>query len=278
MKIVLLGASGMLGSAFIRLFEKSPHTVIPHTSNTISFKHPSAIAKQLNLDNVDYVINCAAYTRVDDCETEQSAANLVNGTAVGAIAAHCHNHHVPFIHFSTDYVFNGQKTTPYTETDPVDPINAYGHSKLLGETAIQAECKAFYIFRIQWLYGANGKNFVDTISGLAEKKAELSVVSDQWGSPSLTDDIAALVFSALSAEAPYGIYHLANSGYTSWHEFATHIVEARKLTCAIQAVPSTEFPKPAARPYNSRLSCAKFNQLKCATPRTWQSAADAYLL
>jgi len=151
LKIALLGATGMLGSEFDALLKKNGHQVIAYHSTNLDFQYPETLKTALDLSEIDFVINCAAYTKVDDCETNQNLANTINGKAVEALAHHCKAHNIPLIHFSTDYVFDGQKNSPYTEEDPVNPINAYGTSKLLGEKAIQSICTTYYIFRVQWL-------------------------------------------------------------------------------------------------------------------------------
>ncbi len=261
--MILVGAGGMLGSAF------SHYDVISLDRASLD------ISRSLDVlpTDADVLINCAAYTRVDDCETHIEEAIQINGTAVGNLAQWCNAHRVTLVHFSTDYVFDGQKKEPYLETDPTNPLSIYGKSKLAGEQAIIEHCQRYYIFRIQWLYGANGKHFVDTIIRLAKEKESLNIVNDQWGSPSWTHDIARCIMSFLKKSPDYGIYHLANTGYTSWLEFARFFLGPNY---PLHPITTDQMPRPAKRPLNSRLCIDKYLSVG-ERPLPWQDAVRAYL-
>lgn len=231
----------------------------------------------------DMIINCAAYTNVDKAETEPDKTNLINGTAVGYLAAYAASREIILVHFSTDYVFDGQGTHPYVEDDTPAPINAYGHSKWLGEVALATHGKNTYLFRIQWIYGKNGGNFVEAIRKKATETGHLDVVNDQWGSPTWSLDLAQKIgnFLQLSAEKtaqrpPYGIYHVAATGQTNWYEFAREILAQTGITASLSAISSQAMPRPAKRPTNGRLNCEKFAKY-APLPMPWQEGLRHYL-
>jgi dTDP-4-dehydrorhamnose reductase len=214
------------------------------------------------------LINATAYTQVDLAETETLKNDRVNHTALGELGMWAAKNGVPVIHFSTDYVFPGTGTRPWSETDPTGPENAYGRAKLAGENALLASGASATIFRTSWVYDAEGKNFFRTILRLASERPELKIVSDQIGAPTYAPHLAEILIKAFTAvpSPPPGIYHLAGQGETSWHAFATRIVErAKQLGLPIQCqsvlpIPSSAFPTPAKRPQNSRLNQEKFSK------------------
>ncbi len=228
------------------------------------------------------VINAAAYTAVDKAESDVKAAYALNATGPAKLAALLAERSVPFIHISTDYVFDGTQSRPYTETDQVNPQSVYGKSKLAGENAVLAENPDSVILRTAWIYSLFGNNFVKTILRLAKERDEISVVNDQFGCPTNALDIAeALLTISQSvieggAGDRSGIYHLTNSGSTCWMEFASQIIEysarAGGASCNVNPIPTSEYPTPAPRPLNSRLDNSLAENNFKVSLRNWRVA------
>ena len=253
-KILILGANGMLGHVF-------PGAVCrDHVLDITDEKKISSYISELN---PDIVINSAAYTDVDGCEDKREHAFKVNGEAPGYLAAACHEADAVLVHYSTDYVFDGSKPE-YIESDPVNPINAYGESKLLGERRIQKNMDDYRIIRTSWLFGEHGKNFVDTILDLSQRMEEVKVVSDQTGKPTYSVDLAKKTPEIINLDA--GIYHVTNDGVCSWFEFASAFID-NAVPCS-----SSEFPRKAKRPEYSVLKNTKTDPM-----RHWKDALDDYL-
>ena len=219
----------------------------------------------------DIVINAAAYTAVDKAESEPDKAMAINGVAPGILAEEAKRLNALIVHYSTDYVFDGSSTQPYIETDAPAPLGAYGRSKLAGDQAVQAIGGAYLIFRLCWVYGARGQNFMLTMMRLAREREKLRVVSDQVGCPTWSRMIAEATALALKSaivapdrQAFSGIYHLAAGGMTSWHGFAQAIINlmpgAEKKCAEIEAISTAEYPTPARRPAYSVLSCDKLER------------------
>jgi len=228
------------------------------------------------------IINAAAYTAVDAAEEDEENAAAINGTGAGALAAIAADHGIPFLHISTDYVFDGTKPGPYVETDPVGPTGAYGRSKLAGERAVMATNRKAMIFRTAWVYSPYGKNFLKTMLSLADRPS-LSVVADQQGNPTYAPDIAAALLSVIEqlggrepTAAQAGIYHMTGSGETTWHGFANAIFdEGARYGLAkpeVTAVSTADYPTPARRPANSRLDCSKLQDTLGITLPSWQES------
>jgi dTDP-4-dehydrorhamnose reductase len=224
----------------------------------------------------DVIVNAAAYTAVDRAESEEALAHIVNGAAVKALASAAHAAGALLVHYSTDYVFDGGKHAPYVEDDTANPINAYGRSKLAGELAIRDSGCEYLIFRTGWVYAARGRNFLRTILRLAGERDQLDVVADQVGTPNWARNIADVTAHAIGragaecmADTPIsGVFHLTASGSTSWHGFAAAILEiaaGRGLLPAqrlprLRAIPTEAYPRPAARPRNSRLAADRLKE------------------
>jgi dTDP-4-dehydrorhamnose reductase len=224
----------------------------------------------------DLVINCAAMTNVDACESDPEAA--MRGNAIGArnMAALAESHGAKFVHISTDYVFSGNAERPYAEWDLPEPATVYGASKLLGEQYVREACKRTFVVRTAWLYGKRGNNFVKTIRGLAAERDEITVVYDQVGNPTNACDLAHHIL-LLAATENYGFVHCTGNGICSWHEFAEEIVRLSGLSCKVKAVTTDEFPRPAPRP---AFSAMDHIALRCTVGdgmRSWQEALAAYL-
>lgn len=278
LKIVLIGKRGMLGHDVEAVFKAAGHTVYALTTDDVDISSADSVNATLSQYNdADYVINCAAYTTVDLAETEQNLAFAVNADGPKNLATFCKTARIPLIHFSTDYVFNGQGETPYVEDAATDPVNAYGASKLAGEIAIQDSGCEHYIFRVQWLYGKNGKHFVDTISTLAKTRDKLTIIADQWGSPTWTVDIATMVETVCREKPAFGLYHFASTGYTNWAAFARYFLKAQRSNCQVLDIPTTAYPTPAKRPHNSRLNLSKTAALNTINLRSWQEQINAFL-
>lgn len=229
----------------------------------------SAIRNTMRALRPDVIVNPAAYTAVDKAESEPDLAYAINAEAPRILAEEAAALGARLIHFSTDYVFDGRASQPYRETDTTNPLGVYGASKLAGEIAIQQVGPQHLILRTSWVYGAYGKNFLHTILRLARERDSLGIVADQFGAPTSSHDIAAATLELLKAwpQDRSGIYHLTNSGYTSWHGFAVAILQAyedlqnarswpslRVPSEAVRAITTAEYPTPAARPANSRLN------------------------
>lgn len=281
MSIVIIG-SGLMGTAFKRRLPKA-HLL---GRDVLDISLPDTFDRVFDVLSPSLIINCAAYTKVDQAESEPDLANHINGTAVGHLATYAAKHALPLVHFSTDYVFNGSKQTPYTEEDAPSPCNAYGHSKWLGENALQRYCSHFFLFRIQWIYGKNGNNFVEAIRKKALATGHVDVVNDQWGSPTWSEDLAEKIIEFLQLvpsdmqlsppRPPFGLYHVAATGYTTWYDFAQEILTQTHSQATLSAISSSAMVRPAKRPLNGKLDCAKFAK-HTALPRSWQEGLRGYL-
>jgi dTDP-4-dehydrorhamnose reductase len=258
-KTILFGAGGMLGHALRDVF---PHAVFPGHRN-VDITDREAVREIIRKHHPGIVINAAAYTDVDDCEDNQERAFAVNGTAPGIIAASCAECGALFVHYSTDYVFDGM-SSEYREDDPPNPINVYGQSKLMGEAAVQENTDDFRIIRTSWLFGSHGRNFVDTILALSRQVPVVRVVDDQRGKPTYTADLAQKTPEILSCSP--GIYHITNDGVCSWYEFAVAFIP-NAVPC-----PTTEFPRKAKRP-----ACSVLVNTKTAPLRHWRDAVTDYI-
>ena len=222
------------------------------------------------------VINCAAYTDVDSCETNRETALAVNGDGAGNLARACRDRNAKLVHISTDFVFAGKKDTPYLPDDPTGPLSVYGESKLAGETAVRQNLEDHIIIRISWLFGKHGKNFVSTIRRLARERESLEVVKDQVGSPTYAVDLAQAILHLVEVDA-VGIFHFCNEGICSWYDFACEIVRQSSLPVEVRPVGSDGFPRPARRPAWSVLDTGKYQKATRQSIRPWQEALADYL-
>jgi dTDP-4-dehydrorhamnose reductase len=276
MKILILGHKGMLGSdLFLRLF--AFHDV---TGKDIEDFH---IASQVACEEViaetgpDVVINAAAYTNVDGCESDRDTCFSVNAEGVKNIALACRRKRIKIVHFSTDYVFDGTQRTPYREDDKCNPLNIYGKSKLAGEQYLRQLSDNFLLIRSAWLYGKNGKNFVKTIIEKAKTEKLLKIVDDQVGSPTFTWDLAAAVQLLIEGQHT-GIFHITNRGNCSWYEFAVKILKNACIPdVTLKPIKSDGLERPALRPHYSVLTCRKFSETTGKAMRYWQVALDDYI-
>lgn len=271
MKILLLGKNGQVGWELQRSLAPLGEVISLDRNGLNQWCGDLSKPEQIYQTIVDIapnvVVNASAYTAVDLAETEQDMANLINYVAVGKIAEACTQIKALLVHYSTDYVFDGEGTSIFNETDVLKPLNAYGQTKALGEQAIQnAQCN-YLIFRTSWVFAQKGKNFLKTMLTLSQQREELSVIDDQIGAPTsaelIADVSAHAIVQTLRDQTKIGIYHLVASGETSWFEYANYIFEQAKnlgVNLAIQQVnpiPTAAYPTPAKRPHNSRLNNQK---------------------
>lgn len=281
MNILVTGAGGQLGKELIYLSsdftECSFHFC---NSSELDIRSEEKVTEFISEHNIDTVINCAAYTKVDDAEEEQELANEINHLAVKKLANTCKNQEIRLIHFSTDYVFSGENFQPYKTHQPCEPVNYYGRSKVLGEKAILEKAgKNQFIVRTSWVYSPFGHNFVKTMLRLGETKNEISVVTDQVGSPTNARDLAQFVLEHLVAfetEEPL-ILHYTNSGVCSWYDFATTIIHIQKLSCDVKPIASAAFPTKAKRPFYSVLDKSLLNSHFNHTPKNWMISLEKSL-
>lgn len=260
-KILITGRDGQVGWELQRTLAPLGE-VVAMDRQALDLADADAIRATLRAVDADIIVNAAAYTAVDQAEKEPELANAINGTAPGILAEEAQRRGALLVHYSTDYVFDGSGSTPFAEETPTAPLNVYGRSKLAGEQAIQAVGGRHLILRTSWVYGLRGKNFLLTMLRLAKEREELRVVADQIGAPTWSRLIAEATALALARPTPCtGLYHLTSGGETSWHGFTAAILELsrdqRPREPRLSGIPASEYPLPAQRPHNSRLSCAK---------------------
>jgi dTDP-4-dehydrorhamnose reductase len=276
LKILLLGHKGMLGSDLL-LKLNLQHDIVGMDKEEIDIVSAKECANAIKDTEPNIVINAAAYTNVDGCETAKEECFAVNAEAVKNIAQACRDKNIRIIHFSTDYVFDGTAKQPYKEDDQCNPINAYGESKLAGERYLQTMANNYILIRTSWLYGVKGKNFVQTILDKTKKTPTLAVVDDQVGSPTHTKDLAAAVDLLISQNLK-GIFHVTNRGSCSWYQFAVKILqEAGVKNIDVKPIKSDKLQRPAKRPAYSVLSMQKFISATGKTMQPWQLAMQDYL-
>ena len=276
MKILLLGHKGMLGNDLL-LKLSMEHEVVGMDKEEIDIVSASECKGAIKEIEPDIVINAAAYTNVDGCETAKDECFAVNAEAVKNIADACRDKNIRIVHFSTDYVFDGTAKQPYKEDHQCNPINAYGESKLAGERYLQSLSDNYVLIRTSWLYGVKGKNFVRTILEKAKTTSRLTVVDDQTGSPTYTKDLAAAV-DLLIVQNVKGIFHITNRGSCNWFQFAVKILqEAGIHDIDITPIKSDQLQRLAKRPAYSVLSMRKFIQTTGKTMQPWQLGLQDYL-
>lgn len=279
-KVLLIGADGMLGGELKERLEKI-YDVVPTTIETLDICDENAVVTKAENEKPYFIINCAAFTNVDGCETNYELANKVNGIALANIAKAAKAVDATLIHISTDYVFPGNLDVEkcYTEDMTPAPVTAYGKTKLLGEQNA-AKAEKYYILRTAWLYGLGGKNFVKTMLKLAKDRDEISVVCDQHGSPTSTTTLCKIIEQIMEKEPEYGIYHSTNEGFTTWADFAKKIFELAGVTTKVKPITSEEYkamyPQSSDRPKNSKLSKEKLHNIGIY-PENYEDALKEYL-
>lgn len=280
-RILLTGAGGQLATDLEKVLNEQNHDVVALSHAALDVCKPLQVQDALAASRATIVVNTAAFHRVDDCETEVERAFAVNALGVINLATACKAHGAALLHMSTDYVFDGQKETPYSEEDPPRPINAYGISKLAGELIIRYSVERFYIVRSSGLYGvagASGKggNFVNTMLRLAREGKPIRVVGDQRLSPTFTIDLARKIVWLIDTD-DYGIWHITSAGNCTWYEFAAEIFEQTSLQPMLLPMTSSEFGAKARRPAYSVLGNKRLRKSGANDMRPWREALAAYL-
>lgn len=291
MKLLLTGSNGQLGNELRRLLESgqaeigsipdcySGAEVVYTDAAELDITNGAVVAKFIDKGAFDLIINCAAMTNVDGCETAQDAAFRVNADAPGNLARAAEAVGAKLVQVSTDYVFPGIDSVPRIEEDPTAPVSAYGRSKLAGEEQVAAACSRCFIVRTAWLYGYVGKNFVKTMMHLGATRDEVTVVDDQFGNPTSANDLAYEILN-LAVTENYGIYHCTNNGTCSWADFAQAIMEGAHLDCTVVYSTSEEYavanPASAKRPAYSSLRNKHLEDTIGDEMRPWQQALTAY--
>lgn len=284
MKTILLGPGGQLGTDIRRVNEAagSPLDIVPVGRDRLDLGDFDGVRELLSAADFDVLVNCSSYHKTDEVEGNAQHAFTINAHLVALLAELAQAKSARFVHVSTDYVFGGQdKREPLDEGDARAPVNVYGASKAMGEDLARLACENTLVLRVASLFGvagASGKggNFVETMIRFARERGHLRVVADQHMSPTSTKDIAAALLEMLRNDVPAGIWHVVNSGATTWHGFAEEIIRKAGISATVEPITSAEFPTPARRPAYSVLSNDKLSAA-IGAPRPWQEALDDYL-
>ncbi len=283
--VVVSGAAGQLGQAFLKTLSfQEEFSVFSFDKSQLDIADQDKIIRMLqSLPQVQYWINCAAYTKVDDAETHIREATLYNVIAPGFIAQACKDKGIHLVHFSSDYVYHNEFRRPLLEDDPTEPKGIYARTKLEGEIEINHIGCSQTIIRTSWVYGPGGHNFVNTMLRLGQTKEQVSVVGDQIGAPTYTHDLASAVKELLLLHGAgrhddiQGLFNFANAGEVTWDDFARTIFEQTKLNCEVKTITSNEYNAPAPRPPYSVLNCEKITALLSAPIPSWENALNRYL-
>jgi len=279
----LVGNKGMLGTQVECLLREDRRGFFA-TDRECDITNLEALRLFARGKKIDWIVNCSAYTAVDKAESEPDAAFLVNAVGPSNLARTARECGARLIHISTDYVFDGNKEGPYTEEDSPCPANTYGKSKAEGEKLLRETTDAFFIFRAAWMYGRRGVNFVSTMLRLFKERDTISVVDDQWGTPTYAVDLAAVLLKIIAMDSErYGIYHFTNDGTTSWYRFAVELLRQATESamidsrCLLRPINSADYPTRAVRPRNSVLSKEKIKRELGIEGRAWEKALSAHL-
>lgn len=277
-KILVTGGNGQLGSEIRELSNNYPAYMFLFTDKEeLSIIDENAVNTFFDEHQPAFCINCAAYTAVDKAEdaAERPLVEALNADAASYLAKACAQHNTKFIHVSTDYVFDGNNTVPYKETDTTEPTSVYGITKLGGEQQAMAYTDSI-IIRTAWVYSPYGKNFVKTMLHLLHNKPQISVVSDQYGTPTYAADLAAVIMQIIASGKWHpGVYHYTNEGQISWYEFALAIKEITGAACEVKAIPTSEYPTPAKRPAWSVLDKSKIREVYSIVIPGWRESLEA---
>ena len=273
MKVLLTGRNGQVGYELERALAPLGE-VIALDRARLDLSDPTAIQHVVRDARPEVIVNAAAYTAVDRAESEPALAGAVNAVAPGVFAEEARRCGALLVHYSTDYVFDGEKKTPYVEDDPARPLSVYGKTKLEGERAIQASGCRSLILRTSWVYGPRGHNFLKTVLRLARERSELRMVDDQIGAPTSSAAIALATVEMLGCAGPEGLFHMTASGETSWRGFAEAIVASNHLQVRVVGITSQDYPTPARRPRNSLLDNGKLKSAYGLALGSWQHQLD----
>jgi len=276
MKVLVTGVKGQLGFDVVNELNKRGITSIGVDIDEMDITDPESVKTVIGEAAPDAVIHCAAYTAVDAAEDNEDICRRVNRDGTQNIANVCKELDCKMVYISTDYVFDGEGTRPWEPDDKQTPLNVYGQTKYEGELAVMNTLSKYFIVRIAWVFGINGKNFVKTMLNLAKTHDKLTVVNDQTGSPTYTYDLARLLVDMVLTDK-YGIYHATNEGFVTWYDFACEIFKTAGVDIEVLPVPSSEYPTKAKRPSNSRMSKDKLKENGFEPLPTWQDALKRYI-
>ncbi|WP_430477058.1 dTDP-4-dehydrorhamnose reductase [Bacillus cereus] len=276
MKVLVTGAKGQLGQDVVKLLEEQAWEVFGFGREELNITDEKQVNEKILLIQPDIIIHTAAYTQVDQAESDEETAFKVNAEGTKYLAQAAEAVGARFCYVSTDYVFDGTKNEPYKADDQTNPQTIYGKSKLVGERYTQEYCSKSYIVRTSWVFGLYGNNFVKTMLRLAEEKKELGVVHDQVGSPTYTTDLARFIINLVQTDK-YGVYHGSNSGVCSWYEFAKEIFEQSNIEIVVNPLTTEDFPRPAARPKYSVLDKGMIEQNGFESFQDWKKALKDFL-
>ncbi|MGN0385590.1 MAG: dTDP-4-dehydrorhamnose reductase [Lachnospiraceae bacterium] len=276
MRVLVTGVKGQLGYDVVRECEKRNIEAVGVDIEEMDITDKASVDRVVKEAGVDAVIHCAAYTAVDAAEENVEICRKVNAEGTENIAKVCKELDLKMVYISTDYVFDGKGTRPWEPDDERAPLNVYGQTKYEGELAVQNNLEKYFIVRIAWVFGVNGKNFIKTMLRLAEDHDSLTVVNDQFGSPTYTYDLARLLVDMVQTEK-YGIYHATNEGICTWYEFACEIFKQAGIDIKVSPVSAAEYKAKAKRPENSRMSKEKLSENGFERLPSWQDALSRYL-
>lgn len=276
MKVFVTGVKGQLGYDVVKELERRGLTAIGVDIDEMDVTDAESVDRVITQARPDAVIHCAAYTAVDAAEDNEALCRRVNADGPRNIAETCKKLGIKMLYISTDYVFDGQGERPWEPGDACDPKTVYGRTKYEGELAVQEILEQYFIVRIAWVFGVNGKNFVKTMLRLSETHDQLTVVADQFGSPTYTHDLARLLVDMIQT-GKYGIYHATNEGFCSWHEFARAIFEKAGRNVEVKPVTTAEYGAKAFRPANSRMSKENLSENGFERLPAWEDALERYL-
>lgn len=276
MKVLVTGVKGQLGYDVVNELNKRGHIAIGTDIEEMDITDANSVDSVVKESAPDAVIHCAAYTAVDAAEDNVELCRKINVEGTQNIANVCKELDIKMIYISTDYVFDGEGERPWEADDERTPLNVYGQTKYEGELAVQNTLDKYFIVRIAWVFGVNGKNFIKTMLNLGKTRDSLTVVNDQFGSPTYTFDLARLLVDMVETEK-YGIYHATNEGICTWYEFACEIFRQAGINVKVSPVSASEYPAKAKRPSNSRMSKEKLTENGFEKLPTWQDALSRYL-
>jgi dTDP-4-dehydrorhamnose reductase len=274
MRLLVTGGGGMLGQAVAAVATRLGHEVVALSRTELDITDADHVRRVVTAAEPRAIVNCAAWTDVDGAETAEAAATAVNGAGPGNLARAVAESGARLVHVSTDYVFDGTKRTPWVESDPVGPIGAYGRSKLAGELEVAAAAGDHAIVRTAWLFGAGGRNFVDTMLALGRERDEVEVVTDQVGSPTWSAHLAEGLVELAERRGDIGIFHAAGTGACSWYELAVEVFDRGGVRCRVLPTTSERYSRPAPRPAYSVLASER-DEVPVLPP--WQEGVAAYL-
>lgn len=279
-KVLVTGGNGQLASSIKSIQDKHPNLQFTYTDyQDLDVTNINQIEAFFDTTSFDFCVNCAAYTAVDKAESEIQQAENINAHAALNLANVCKAHNITLVHISTDFVFDGTQSVAYKETDATHPLSVYGATKLKGETLIENTLDAYFIIRTSWLYSEFGNNFMKTMLRLAKERDELSIVSDQIGTPTYAPDLAEVICNIIESNSKdYGTYHYSNEGVASWYDFAKAIFEFSDLPITVRPIHTQDYPTPAKRPSYSVLDTTKIKDTFHLDIPNWQDSLRNALL